>query len=118
MGCDVDIRKDLYANIVLSGVLLCSRELVTVCSKKLLHSHQHQSKLRLLHHKRGSILFGLVDPFLHLCLLSKVCGSVRKSMTNQVLLLFTVNASNYHESPDYEEYLLRCIRNLLSIAFI
>ncbi|KAK4431196.1 actin [Sesamum alatum] len=29
MKCDVDIRKDLYSNIVLSGVLPCSLELLT-----------------------------------------------------------------------------------------
>eukprot|EP00804_Cyclotella_cryptica_P020060 CCRYP_014853-RA/>CCRYP_014853-RA protein AED:0.29 eAED:0.29 QI:0/0/0/1/0/0/2/0/184 len=65
MKCDVDIRKDLYANIVLSGGTTMF-PWNHVCRKKLRHLLLLLSKLRLWHHGHkysvwigGSILASL-----------------------------------------------------------
>merc|ERR1719296_185668 len=60
-------------------------------------------KLKLSLHLKGSTLYGLVDLFWPLYLPSKVCGSVKKSMMNLVLRLYTVNASKLCQS-----FMLRC----------
>merc|ERR1712091_182063 len=72
--CDIDIRKDLYTNVVLSG----GTTMFTNIDKRL---------------QKENTLSGLVDPFYHLFQHSKICGLPKMNMMNLVLVLFTENAS-------------------------
>merc|ERR1712023_455666 len=76
MKCDVDIRKDLYANIVLSGGTTMFPGISERMSKEVTALAPASINV--------NILFGLEDPFWHLCLLSKVCGLARRNMMNPV----------------------------------
>ncbi|MEQ2190736.1 hypothetical protein XENOCAPTIV_007480, partial [Xenoophorus captivus] len=84
MKCNTDIRKDLYANNVLSGG-------TTMYPGRFILS-QMCFWFRLLLLLRGSTLCGLVAPSLPLCPPSSKCGSVRRSMMRLDHLLSTRSA--------------------------
>merc|ERR1712020_156691 len=71
MKCDVDIRKDLYANTVLSGGTTMYPGIADRMQKEIT----------------------ALAPSWHLCLLSNKCGSPNRNMTNLALELSTGNAS-------------------------
>ncbi|MEQ2264324.1 Actin, aortic smooth muscle, partial [Xenotaenia resolanae] len=96
MKCDTDIRKDLYANNVLSGgTTMCPgiadrmQKEITVISLSRFILSQMCFWFRLLLLLRGSTLCGLVAPSLPLCPPSSKCGSVRRSMMRLDHLLST-----------------------------
>ena len=123
MKCDIDIRKDLYANIVLSGGTtmypgMClsikkpvftlsfqclhntnslkiefQQVLLIVCRKKLPRWLLLPSRLRSLLRQNVNTPSGSVVPSWPLFLPFNRCGSLNKNTTNPALLLFTANVS-------------------------
>merc|ERR1712007_136266 len=94
MKCDVDIRKDLYANTVMSGGTTSTLVLLTGCRRRSLPLLLPPSKSRLLLLQRGSTLSGLEDPSLPPSPPSSRCGSPSRSMMSADHPLSTGNASN------------------------
>jgi hypothetical protein len=90
MKCDVDIRKDLYANTVMSGGTLV---LLTACRRKSLLWLLPPSRSRSLLPLRGSTRSGSEAPSLLLCPPSSRCGSPSRNMMSAAHPLFTGNAS-------------------------
>merc|ERR1719421_1116613 len=82
MKCDVDIRKDLYANVVLSGGTTMFSGTGERMTKELTALAPSTMKTKVLHLQSASIRFGLVAPFCHLSAHSNRCGSQRASMTS------------------------------------
>merc|ERR1712012_699483 len=82
MKCDVDIRKDLYANVVLSGGTTMFQGIGERMTKELTALAPSTMKIRWLHHQRGSTRYGLEGlsclPSAH----SSRCGSRRASTMN------------------------------------
>merc|ERR1712105_253647 len=92
MKCDVDIRKDLYANSYCQEEPLCTQVLLTECKRKLLDLLHQPSRLRSLLHQRGNTLYGLEDPSLLHSPPSSLCGYPSRNMMSLVQELFTANA--------------------------
>merc|ERR1719510_1556475 len=93
MKCDVDIRKDLYANTVMSGGTTMYPGIADRMQKESLPCLHPPSRSRLLHHQRGSTLSGLEDPFCPPCLPSNRCGLPSRNTMNVAHPLSTGNAS-------------------------
>ena len=134
--CDLDIRRDLYGNIVLSGgttmfpgiadrmqkeltalapssmkVRASFRSAEIVPSAHVIPSSRiHRSRLSLL--PRGSTPSGLVVPSWLPLAHSKTCGALSKSMMNQALASFT--EVSFKQRPVGDLLLMYCCRVLLS----
>merc|ERR1719270_1122988 len=93
MKCDVDIRKDLYANTVMSGGTTMYPGIADKCRRRSLLLLHPPSKLRSLLHQRESTLSGSEDPSLLPSPPSSRCGSPSRSMMNLALELSTESAS-------------------------
>merc|ERR1712177_186481 len=96
MKCDVDIRKDLYANTVMSGGTTMYPGIATVCRRRSQPSLPPPSRSRLLLHLRGGTLSGLVDPSCLPSQPSNRCGLQSRSMTSAALPLSTGSASKQY----------------------
>merc|ERR1712098_43354 len=82
MKCDVDIRKDLYANTVMSGGTTMYPGIADRMQKEITALAPPPSRSRSLLHQRGSTPSGSEDPsWLHFPLSSR-CGSPSKSTMN------------------------------------
>merc|ERR1711970_671787 len=92
MKCDVDIRKDLYANTVMSGGTTMSLVLLTGCRRRSLLLLHPPSRSRSLLPQRGNTPSGSEDPSLHPSPPSSRCGSPSRSMMSVAHPLFTANA--------------------------
>jgi len=115
MKCDVDIRKDLYANSVLSGGTtmypgelwdlfslktmvnplefpIHHQVLLIVCRRKSLPWPHRPSRSRSLRHLRGSTPSGSVAPSWPRCPPSSRCGSPSRSTTSPALESSTASA--------------------------
>ncbi|MEQ2184963.1 hypothetical protein GOODEAATRI_013306 [Goodea atripinnis] len=98
MKCNTDIRKDLYANNVLSGGTTMYPGIADRMQKEITALAPSTMKIkmcfwfRLLLLLRGSTLCGLVAPSLPFCPPSSKCGSVRRSMMRLDHLLSTGSA--------------------------
>merc|ERR1711890_13346 len=104
MKCDVDIRKDLYANSVLSGGTTMFPGIADRMQKEIT-SLAPPSRSRSLLHQRGSTLYGSVDPSLLHSPPSSLCGSQSRSMMNLAQESFTANVSKYNISKNlYDQY--------------
>merc|ERR1711862_433203 len=93
MRCDVDIRKDLYANIVLSGGTTMFPGISERMSKEVTALAPASIKVKIVAPPERKYSCGLEDPFLLLCPPSKVCGSARRNMMNLDHRLSTASAS-------------------------
>merc|ERR1711982_263121 len=93
MKCDVDIRKDLYVNTVMSGGTTMYPGIADRMQRRSLPLLHPPSRSRLLLHQRGSTLSGLEDPSLLPSPPSSRCGSPSKSMMSAAHPLFTASAS-------------------------
>merc|ERR1712243_423855 len=69
----------------------CSLVLLTECKRKSQDLLHQLSKSRLLLHQKENTLYGLVDLFLLLSLLSRLCGFQNRNMMNLAQELFTEN---------------------------
>merc|ERR1712110_492264 len=93
MKCDVHIRKDLYANTVMSGGTTMYPGIPTECKRKSLPWLHPPSRSRLLLHLRGNTPYGSEDPSWLPSPPSNRCGSPSKNTTNVAHPLSTENAS-------------------------
>merc|ERR1712008_176037 len=95
MKCDVDIRKDLYANTVMSGGTTITPVLLIVCKRKSPLLPHPPLRSRSLLPQRGNTPSGSEVPSCLPFLPSNRCGSPNKSMTSAAHPLSTGNASNF-----------------------
>jgi len=101
MKCDVDIRKDLYANTVLSGGTTMYPGIADRMQKEITALAPSTMKIKLLHHQNVNTLFGLVDPSLLLFPHSNRCGSQNKSTMNLDLQSYIASASKKLTTTKY-----------------
>merc|ERR1711902_381771 len=93
MKCDVDIRKDLYANTVLSGGTTMYPGIPTECRRRSPPWLPPPSRSRLSLPPRGSTPSGSEDPSWPPCPPSSRCGSPSRSTTSPAPALSTESAS-------------------------
>ena len=94
MKCDVDIRKDLYANIVLSGGTTMFPGIADRVSKELTALAPSSMKIKVVAPPERKYPCGLVVLFWRLCPRFSKCGSRSLNTTRLDLLLCTENAFN------------------------
>merc|ERR1712212_1029089 len=95
MKCDVDIRKDLYANTVMSGGTTMYPGIADRMQKEITPLPHPPSRSRSLLHQRGSTLSGSEDPSLLPSPPSNRCGSLSRSTMSAAHPLSTASASKY-----------------------
>merc|ERR1711963_885756 len=93
MKCDVDIRKDLYANTVMSGGTTMHPGIADRMQKEITALAHPPLRSRSLLPLRGNTPSGSVAPSWPPSPPSNRCGSPNKSMMNAVHPLSTGNAS-------------------------
>merc|ERR1711956_127893 len=94
MKCDVDIRKDLYANTVMSGAPPCTPVLLIVCKRRSPLLPHPPLRSRSLLPQRGNTPSGSEAPSCLPFPPSNRCGSPSKSTTSAAHPLSTGSASN------------------------
>merc|ERR1739844_490178 len=92
MKCDVDIRKDLYANTVMSGGTTMYPGIADRMQKEITALAPSTIKIKIIAPQRGSTLSGSEDPSLLPSPPSSKCGSPSRSMMSVAHPLFTANA--------------------------
>merc|ERR1712243_478636 len=92
--CDVDIRKDLYANIVLSGGSTMYPGIADRMQKEITSLAPSTMKIKTIAPLRGNTPYGSVAPSLPPSPPSSRCGLVSRSMTSPALRLSTGSVSN------------------------
>merc|ERR1712110_636225 len=95
MKCDVDIRKDLYANTVMSGGTTMYPVLLTVCRRRSLPLPPPPSRSRSSLPPRGSTPSGSEAPSWLPSPPSSRCGSPSRSTTSAAPPLSTASASKH-----------------------
>merc|ERR1712224_304285 len=93
MKCDVDIRKDLYANTVMSGGTTMYPGIADRMQKEITALAPSTSRSKSLLHQRGNTPYGSEDPSWLPSPPSNRCGSPSKNTTNAAHPLSTENAS-------------------------
>merc|ERR1712172_262836 len=93
MKCDVDIRKDLYANTVMSGGTTMYPGIADRMQKEITALLPPPSRSRSSLLPRGSTPSGLEDPSWLPCPPSSRCGSPSRSTTSAAHPLSTASAS-------------------------
>merc|ERR1712126_495523 len=96
MKCDVDIRKDLYANTVMSGGTTMYPGIADRMQRKSLPWLHPPSRSRSLLHQKENTPYGSEDPSWLPSPPSNRCGSPSKNTTNAAHPLFTENASKLY----------------------
>lgn len=100
MKCNVDIRKDLYANTVRSGGSTMYPGTVDWMQKETVALAPSTVKTKIIASPRsGSTPFGLGAPFWPACPRSSRCGSVSRSMIRLGLPSSTGNVSEWASMP-------------------
>merc|ERR1711879_1139347 len=94
MKCDVDIRKDLYSNVVLSGGTTMFQGIGERMTRELAALAPSTMKKRLWLLQSGSTRFGSAVRFCLRCLLFSRCGSRKRSTTRLAQRSCTASASN------------------------
>ncbi|KFO20497.1 Actin, cytoplasmic 1 [Fukomys damarensis] len=97
MKCDVDIRKDLYANTVLSGGTTMYPGMANRMQKEITALAPRTMKIKLIAPLSTSILRGLMAQSWPHCPPSSRCGSASRSRTSQAPPLCIANASRWTE---------------------
>merc|ERR1712154_411217 len=82
MKCDVDIRKDLYANVVLSGGTTMFAGIGERMTKELTALAPSTMKIKVVAHQRGNTRSGSAALSCPLSPHSSRCGSQRESTMN------------------------------------
>merc|ERR1711997_737491 len=93
MKCDVDIRKDLYANTVLSGGTTMYPGIADRMQKEITALAPSTMKIKIIAPQKGNTLSGSEDLSWLLSQPSNRCGSPNRSTMNLVPQLFTESAS-------------------------
>merc|ERR1711941_67468 len=95
MKCDVDIRKDLYGNVVLSGGSTMFPGIAERMQKEITALAPSTIKIKIIAPPSASTPSGSAAPSLPRSPPSSRCGSPRRSTTSLVPLLFTASASKH-----------------------
>merc|ERR1712012_1498403 len=95
MKCDVDIRKDLYANTVMSGGTTMYPGIADRMQKEITALAPSTIKIKIVAHQRESTPSGSEDPSLLPSPPSSRCGSPSRSTTSAAQPLSTASASKY-----------------------
>jgi len=93
MKCDVDIRKDLYANTVLSGGTTMFPGIADRMQKEIVSLAPQTMKIKIIAPPERKYSVWIGGPSLRPCPPSNKCGSASRSMTNLDLPLSTGSAS-------------------------
>merc|ERR1712123_409728 len=96
MKCDVDIRKDLYANTVMSGGTTMYPGIADRMQKEITALAPSTIKIRSLLPQRESTLSGSEDPSLLPSPPSSRCGSPSRSTMSAAHPLSTASASKQY----------------------
>lgn len=94
LNCDIDIRRDSYANVVLSGGTTMFPGMAERMTKELTALASDNIKVKVLAPPEPSTLRGSAAPSLPPSPPFRTCGSPRPSTTSLTLPLCTVNAFN------------------------
>jgi len=94
MKCDVDIRKDLYANTVLSGGTTMYPGIADRMQKEITALAPPTMKIKIIAPPERKYSVWIGDPSWRLFPPSNRCGFLSKNTMNPVLLSCTENASN------------------------
>merc|ERR1712048_1523600 len=94
MKCDVDIRKDLYANTVMSGGTTMYPGIADRMQKEITALAPSTIKIKIIAPLRGSPPSGSEDPSWPPSPPSSRCGSPSRSTTSLAHPLCTGNVSN------------------------
>merc|ERR1711982_85662 len=94
MKCDVDIRKDLYANTVMSGGTTMYPGIADRMQKEITALAPSTIKIKIIAPQKGNTLSGSEDPSWLPSPPSNRCGSPSKSTTSAAHPLSTGSASN------------------------
>merc|ERR1712146_499926 len=113
MKCDVDIRKDLYSNVVLSGGTTMFAGIGERMTKELTALAPSTMKIKVIAPPERITLSGLAEVFCRLCRPSSRCGSRRPSTMRAARRLSTASASKRqrHWSRDMASEFEACIMN-------
>merc|ERR1712129_538585 len=95
MKCDVDIRKDLYGNIMMSGGTTMYDGIPERVQQEVKNLAPDSMTIRILLRRRESTLFGLVAPSCRRCRRLKRCGLRRRNMMRVDHQLCTENALKF-----------------------
>merc|ERR1712218_23013 len=95
MKCDVDIRKDLYANTVMSGGTTMYPGIADRMQKEITALAPSTIKIKIIAPPRENTPYGSEDPSWLLFPPSNRCGSPSKNTTSAAHPLSTENASKY-----------------------
>merc|ERR1711872_1086867 len=98
MKCDVDIRKDLYANTVMSGGTTMYPGIADRMQKEITALAPSPSRSRSSLPPRGSTPSGLEDPSLPLSPPSNRCGSPSRNTMSAAHQSFTASASKQEDN--------------------
>merc|ERR1711982_317837 len=93
MKCDVDIRKDLYANTVMSGGTTMYPGIADRMQKEITALAPSTIKIKIIAPPRGSTPSGSEDPSWPPSPPSSRCGSPSRSTTSAALPSSTASAS-------------------------
>ncbi|KAK4406139.1 actin [Sesamum angolense] len=113
MKCDVDIRKDLYGNIVLSGGSTMFTGIADRMSKEITALAPSSMKIKVVAPPERKYSVWIGGSIWHLSALSNRCGSQRLSMMSRVRPLCIESASNQGSARTYRHmmYFLLVARN-------
>merc|ERR1711994_673171 len=96
MKCDVDIRKDLYANTVMSGGTTMYPGIADRMQKEITALAPSTIKIKIIAPLRGSTLSGLEAPSFPPCQPSNRCGSPSRNTMSAAHPLSTESASKQY----------------------
>jgi len=114
MKCDVDIRKDLYGNVVLSGGTTMFPGIADRMQKELTALAPSTMKIKIIAPPERKYSVGSEDQSWLLYLHSNRCGSPSKNMMNLVQALSTESASK--QTNITSKLISICERVILSLS--
>merc|ERR1711973_890945 len=115
MKCDVDIRKDLYANTVMSGGTTMYPGIADRMQKEITALAPSTIKIKIIAPLRGSTPSGSVDPSCPLSPPSSRCGSPSRSTTSAAHPLSTGSAS---KKLLHHKHIAQCDMFVLSVDIL
>merc|ERR1712106_225297 len=119
MKCDVDIRKDLYANTVMSGGTTMYPGIADLCRRKSPLLLPPPSRSRSLLPQRGNTPSGSEDPSLLPSPPSSRCGSPSRNTMSAAHPSSTASASKqFSFLQEYDRPHQDCVENIQNIMLI
>merc|ERR1711973_18185 len=113
MKCDVDIRKDLYANTVMSGGTTMYPGIADRMQKEITALAPSTIKIKIIAPLKGNTPSGLEDPSCLPSPPSNRCGSPNKNTMNVAHPLSTGNVSKLDTLQNTNSYQNKVIFSIL-----